>query len=46
LDESAPAVLAPGGRVLRCDPVPDFLLAMVRAGGLFRLLQQRHAPTP
>jgi 3-isopropylmalate/(R)-2-methylmalate dehydratase small subunit len=44
LDEAAPAVVAPDGRVLPCDPVPDFLLAMVRAGGLFRLLQRRFAP--
>lgn len=45
LDEQAPSVVAPDGRVLRCDPVPDFLLAMVRAGGLFRLLQHRLAPS-
>jgi 3-isopropylmalate/(R)-2-methylmalate dehydratase small subunit len=46
LDEAVPGVIAPDGRVLACDPVPDFLLAMVRAGGLFRLLQRRHAPSP
>ena len=37
----APAVLAADGRRLACAPVPDFLLAMVNAGGLFHLLRQR-----
>ncbi|MBA2965344.1 MULTISPECIES: 3-isopropylmalate dehydratase [Ramlibacter] len=46
IDPAGPAVVAPDGRLLACDPVPDFLLAMVRAGGLFRLLQQRLAPNP
>lgn len=37
----APAVLAADGRRLLCAPVPDFLLAMVNAGGLFNLLRER-----
>jgi hypothetical protein len=37
----APAVLATDGRRLACSPVPDFLLAMVNAGGLFPLLRER-----
>jgi len=37
----APSVLAADGRRLACAPVPDFLLAMVNAGGLFHLLRQR-----
>jgi 3-isopropylmalate/(R)-2-methylmalate dehydratase small subunit len=37
----APAVVAADGRRLACEPVPDFLLAMVNAGGLFNLLRQR-----
>lgn len=33
------------GEILRCSPIPDFLLDMVRAGGLLNLLkQQRHCP--
>lgn len=46
LDPVQPAVTTPDGGVLPCEPVPDFLLAMVRAGGLFRLLQRRFAPSP
>jgi 3-isopropylmalate/(R)-2-methylmalate dehydratase small subunit len=37
----APAVVAADGRRLACEPVPDFLLAMVNAGGLFNLLRER-----
>ncbi len=37
----APAVVTADGRRLACDPVPDFLLAMVNAGGLFNLLRAR-----
>ncbi|MEY4711694.1 MAG: hypothetical protein RIS88_1144 [Pseudomonadota bacterium] len=40
-DCGAPAVVAADGRRLACDPVPDFLLAMVNAGGLFNLLRER-----
>jgi 3-isopropylmalate/(R)-2-methylmalate dehydratase small subunit len=31
---------------LACEPVPDFLMAMVRAGGLFNQLKQRLAAPP
>ena len=48
LDLDRLAVVTASGQRLPCEPVPDFLLAMVRAGGLFQLLQQRfqtnHAP--
>ncbi len=37
------AVVTASGQRLPCEPVPDFLLDMVRAGGLFQLLQQRFA---
>ncbi|MEY4652201.1 MAG: 3-isopropylmalate dehydratase, small subunit LeuD [Pseudomonadota bacterium] len=37
----APAVVAADGHRLACEPVPEFLLAMVNAGGLFNLLRQR-----
>ncbi len=40
-DPVAPAVVTGDGRRLRCEPVPDFLLAMVNAGGLFNLLRER-----
>ena len=43
LDVARPAVLAPDGRVLGCEPVPGFLMDMVRAGGLMKQLQQRFA---
>ena len=44
LDLSGHAVLSPRHGTLACEPVPDFLLAMVRAGGLFnQLKQRRHA---
>jgi 3-isopropylmalate/(R)-2-methylmalate dehydratase small subunit len=37
----SPVVVTADGRRLACDPVPDFLLAMVSAGGLFNLLRER-----
>ncbi|MBO9516118.1 MAG: 3-isopropylmalate dehydratase [Variovorax sp.] len=36
-----PAVIAPDGRRLACEPVPSFLMEMVRAGGLLNQLRQR-----
>jgi 3-isopropylmalate/(R)-2-methylmalate dehydratase small subunit len=42
-DAGAGTITAADGTVLACDPIPDFLLAMVRAGGLFNLLRQRLA---
>ena len=44
LDPVAGTVIRPAdGRVLACDPIPPFLLAMVRAGGLLPQLRQRFA---
>ena len=41
LDLKALTVTAASGAVLRCDPIPDFLLDMVRAGGLMNQLRER-----
>lgn len=43
LDLEHLAVIRANGQRLACEPVPDFLLAMVRAGGLFQLLQHQLA---
>ena len=37
----APAVITPQGRALACDPIPPFLMDMVRAGGLLNQLRTR-----
>jgi len=34
-------VVTEDGRRLACDPIPDFLIAMVQAGGLLNTLRQR-----
>lgn len=41
LDPARPAVLRADGQVLACEPVPDFLMEMVRAGGLLAQLRKR-----
>lgn len=41
LDTSAPAVISSTGRYLACDPVADFLMEMVRNGGLMNQLRTR-----
>ena len=41
LDPVHPSVVAPDGRLLACEPVPGFLMDMVRAGGLMKQLRQR-----
>ncbi len=41
LDLQALAVRTPDGRVLACEPIPGFLLDMVRAGGLMNQLRER-----
>ncbi|MDP9901595.1 LeuD/DmdB family oxidoreductase small subunit [Variovorax ginsengisoli] len=41
IDRAAPAVTAADGRRLPCEPIPGFLLDMVRAGGLMNQLRQR-----
>lgn len=43
IDEAQPALVLPSGERLPCAPVPDFLLQMVRAGGLLPQLKQRLA---
>ena len=43
LDEGAHFVQAADGRRLACEPIPDFLLDMVRSGGLLPTLRQRLA---
>ncbi|MEJ8853476.1 3-isopropylmalate dehydratase [Variovorax robiniae] len=41
-----PAVIAPDGTRLACEPVPAFLMDMVRAGGLMNQLRQRAGKEP
>jgi 3-isopropylmalate/(R)-2-methylmalate dehydratase small subunit len=43
LDTRAPALHTADARTLACEPVPGFLMEMVDAGGLLRLLQRRMA---
>ena len=43
LDADAPAIRTADGRPLACEPVPGFLMDMVRAGGLLAQLRQRFA---
>ena len=43
LDAGARYVQAADGRRLACEPIPDFLLDMVRSGGLLNQLRQRLA---
>jgi 3-isopropylmalate/(R)-2-methylmalate dehydratase small subunit len=42
-DDAARYVQAADGRRLDCEPIPDFLLDMVRSGGLLPTLRQRLA---
>jgi len=46
IDNIAPAVIAPDGTRLACEPVPAFLMDMVRAGGLMNQLRQRAGKEP
>jgi 3-isopropylmalate/(R)-2-methylmalate dehydratase small subunit len=41
IDAHAAQVTRSGGAVLRCEPIPGFLLEMVDAGGLLPQLKQR-----
>jgi 3-isopropylmalate/(R)-2-methylmalate dehydratase small subunit len=41
LDLKQWAVVRTNGQRLACDPIPDFLVAMVEAGGLLPQLKQR-----
>jgi len=43
IDLEAPAVVRADGTVLPCEPIPGFLLDMVRAGGLLNQLKHRLA---
>ncbi|SFN01691.1 3-isopropylmalate dehydratase [Variovorax sp. OV329] len=43
LDVDAPSVRTADGRQLACEPVPGFLMDMVRAGGLLAQLRKRFA---
>ena len=43
LDADVPSVRTSDGRQLACEPVPGFLMDMVRAGGLLAQLRQRFA---
>ena len=43
LDTRTPAVRTADARTLACEPVPGFLMDMVDAGGLLRLLRQQMA---
>lgn len=43
LDTRTPAVRTADARTLACEPVPGFLMDMVDAGGLLRLLRQQLA---
>jgi len=43
LDVDVPTVRTADGRPLACEPVPGFLMDMVRAGGLLAQLRQRFA---
>jgi len=45
LDLDHGLVLNEKGQALTCEPVPDFLLDMVRAGGLLNLLKTRSRPS-
>ena len=38
-----PEILAQDGRVLACEPIPDFLVDMARSGGLLNQLRKRLA---
>lgn len=41
LDWQAPAVISPSGAALACEPIPPFLMDMVRSGGLLNQLRER-----
>lgn len=43
-DARAGRIVRAGGRELATEPIPDFLLAMVEAGGLLAQLQQQFNP--
>jgi 3-isopropylmalate/(R)-2-methylmalate dehydratase small subunit len=46
LDLQRMQVVTAGGQRLACEPIPDFLLDMVQAGGLMNQLRRRLRPSP
>ncbi|MDM0049388.1 3-isopropylmalate dehydratase [Variovorax sp. J22R115] len=46
IERASPEVIAPDGTRLACEPVPAFLMDMVRAGGLMNQLRQRAGREP
>jgi 3-isopropylmalate/(R)-2-methylmalate dehydratase small subunit len=46
IDTSGARLIRADGSALACAPLPDFLLQMVQAGGLFPLLKQRYPKEP
>jgi 3-isopropylmalate/(R)-2-methylmalate dehydratase small subunit len=46
LDTSAPAVMLGSNKRLACEPIPEFLLDMVRSGGLMNQLRIRFGKEP
>ena len=46
LDWQVPAVISPSGSTLACEPIPSFLMDMVRSGGLMNQLRQRFGKEP
>ena len=41
IDWQTPAVISPSGAALACEPIPPFLMDMVRSGGLLNQLRAR-----
>lgn len=46
LDAEGASIVAANGEALPCEPVPPFLMQMVRSGGLLNLLRQRSGKPP
>ncbi len=46
LDTSKLVVISGTGKQLACDPIPEFLLSMVRSGGLMNQLRIRYGKEP
>ncbi|MGJ7509636.1 3-isopropylmalate dehydratase [Variovorax sp. GT1P44] len=46
IDSADLAVITPDGARLACEPIPAFLMDMVRAGGLMNQLRQRAGKEP
>ncbi len=46
IDWQTPAVISPSGSTLACEPIPPFLMDMVRSGGLLNQLRKRFGKEP